>query len=303
MLSLYKLEIFAAVVQEGSFSGAASRLYMTQPAVSQHIQDLEASLGTKLFDRRRRGVHLTPAGETLHDYTRKILRLVSDAQAAVTNVEQLAEGSLALSATPGVRTYLLPQWISGFRTRFPNLSASIRSDITPQVIADVLSHQADLGFVEGELNAAQDAIQSRILTEIRHLVIVAPQHPWFERETVAIQELQDQPFVTRQPGSRTRTWMDGVLGKRGVKPRIVGEFDDPETIKQSVMANIGLSILPDYAVRRELEANLLRGLIVEDCDLRRHLKLIWDGRQAISPIARAFLSYLAVPFPGLVDLT
>lgn len=302
MLSLYKLEIFAAVVQEGSFSGAASRLYMTQPAVSQHIQDLEASLGTKLFDRRRRGVHLTAAGETLHDYTCKILRLVSDAQAAVTNVEQLAEGSLTLSATPGVSTYLLPQWISGFRARFPNLSAAMRSDITPQVVADVLSRQADLGFVEGELNAAQDSIQSRILTEIRHFVVVAPQHPWFERETVTIAELQDQPLITRQLGSRTRVWLDGVLGKRGVKPRIVGEFDNPETIKQSVMANIGLAILPDYVVKRELEANLLRGLIIQDCDLSRHLKLIWDGRQAISPIARAFLAYLAVPFPNLVGL-
>jgi len=302
MLSLYKLEIFAAVVQEGSFSGAASRLYMTQPAVSQHIQDLEASLGTKLFDRRRRGVHLTAAGETLHDYTRKILRLVSEAQAAVTNVEHLAEGSLTLSATPGVSTYLLPQWISDFRARFPNLAASMRSDITPQVVADVLSRQADLGFVEGELNAAQDAIQARILTEIRHFVIVGPQHPWFERETISIAQLQDQPFITRQPGSRTRVWLDGILHKRGVKPRIVGEFDNPETIKQSVMANIGLAILPDYVVRRELEAGLLQGLIVDDCDLRRHIKLIWDGRQAISPIARAFVAYLAVPFPNLVGL-
>lgn len=83
MLNLYKLEIFATVVQTGSFSAAAERLLMTQPAVSQHIQDLEASLGARLFQRGRRGVTLTPAGETLHSYTQEILRLLAEAENAV----------------------------------------------------------------------------------------------------------------------------------------------------------------------------------------------------------------------------
>jgi DNA-binding transcriptional LysR family regulator len=94
MLSLYKLEIFNAVVQEGSFSRAAQRLYLTQPAVSQHIQSLESSLGTRLFKRGRRGVQLTPAGEMLHDYTRCIMRLLAEAESAITNVEYVLDPGL-----------------------------------------------------------------------------------------------------------------------------------------------------------------------------------------------------------------
>ena len=97
MLNLYKLEIFAIAAQTGSFSAAAERLLMTQPAVSQHIQDLEASLGAKLFARGRRGVTLTPAGETLHRYTQEILRLLAEAENAVTDVQNLASGQVRVA--------------------------------------------------------------------------------------------------------------------------------------------------------------------------------------------------------------
>jgi DNA-binding transcriptional LysR family regulator len=108
MLSLYKLEIFAAVVHAGSFSAASDRLFMTQPAVSQHIQTLEASLGTTLFVRGRRGVSLTPAGESLYGYTLQILRLVAEAESAVTDVENLAEGQIQIGATPGLTSTWCP---------------------------------------------------------------------------------------------------------------------------------------------------------------------------------------------------
>ncbi len=125
MLNLHKLEIFATVVRVGSFSAAAEQLLMTQPAVSQHIQDLEASLGTRLFERGRRGVTLTAAGEKLHDYTRTILQLVSEAENAVTDVEHLTSGEIVVGATPGVSVYLLAR--AGSRLS-RTLSQSDRTD-------------------------------------------------------------------------------------------------------------------------------------------------------------------------------
>lgn len=300
MLSLYKLEIFAAVVQEGSFSSAATRLYMTQPAVSQHVQDLEAMLGTKLFDRKRRGVHLTPSGETLYAYTRRILQLVAEAEAAVTDVENLAEGQLNISATPGISGYLLPEWVSAFRARYPNLGVGLRTDVTQQVVGDVLSHQADLGFIEGELGTSpNEALAIQILSDIDMVIVVSPQHEWAKRSSVTLNALNEQTLITRQTGSKTRSWLDSTLARYGVKPRIIGEFDSPEAIKQAIMSGTCLAILPDYSVRREVGAGLLISLKVSDVELQRQMSLIWDKRQAMSAIGRAFIHYLSQQFPSL----
>jgi DNA-binding transcriptional LysR family regulator len=303
MLSLYKLEIFATVVQAGSFSAAATRLYMTQPAVSQHIQDLEAGLGTSLFVRGRRGVTMTPAGETLYEYTQRILRLVAEAESEVTNVENLESGQIMIGATPGVSVYLLPDWIHAFRERYPSLNVSLQTDVTTATAINVLENHLDIGFVEGELEKIQrKGLGHLVLRSVRLLVVVSPQHDWHRRDSVTMDDLHEQNFITRQPGSRTRVWLDNLLSDHSIEPHIVGEFDNQEAIKQAVMSNMGVTILPDYAVRREAEAGLLDTLSIDDVQLERRLKLIWNEKAPFTPVTRALLGHLAAEFPALNEL-
>ena len=302
MLSLYKLEIFAAVVQEGSFSAAAERLYMTQPAVSQHIHDLEASIGASLFVRGRRGVQLTPVAHTLYDYTQRILALVAEAESAVTVVENLREAQITIGATPGVSVYLMPEWIKAFRQRYSNLSVSIVTAVTPEIIGGVLGHKLNIGFVEGELDSSpRKGLGSMELQSIELSVVVGRGHEWCAREDLSVQDLQGQPFVTRPLNSRTRSWIDETLEAHGVRPKIVAEFDNPEAIKQAVMANLGISILPDYAIQRE-HGQMLRALPLRDLPLKRSLKLLWDESLPLSPVTRALLQHLSAAFPALSEL-
>ena len=114
--------------------------------------------------------------------------------------------------------------------------------------------------------------------------------------------LNEQPFITRQPNSRTRVWTDGVLKEHGVQVNLVGEFDNQEAIKQAVMSNMGVSILPDYAIERECKANLLHALEADGVALQREIKLIWDTNAPFTPIARALLQHLADLFPQINDL-
>jgi LysR family transcriptional regulator, low CO2-responsive transcriptional regulator len=303
MLSLYKLEIFAAVVLAGSFSAAAQNLYMTQPAVSQHIQDLEHSLGTSLFIRGRRGVTLTTSGETLHDYTKRILSLVAEAESQVTNVEHLSSGQLTLGATSGVSTYLLPDWLQGFREKYPQLNIALQTAVTSKTIAGVMEHQLDIAFVEGELEKLQrKGLGHMVLRPVVMVVTVGQGHDWCKRDNVTIDMLHEHPFITRQAHSRTRIWIDSILEEHAIQPRIVGEFDNQEAIKQAVMANMGVAILPDYTLERELSAGLIRTLSVEGVLLQRQLKLIYDERMSFTPIARALLLYLTDIFPSLQAL-
>ncbi|MDQ7027173.1 MAG: LysR family transcriptional regulator [Anaerolineae bacterium] len=303
MLSLYKLEIFAAVVQAGSFSAAAQHLYMTQPAVSQHIQDLELSLGISLFIRGRRGVTLTSQGEKLHHYTERILQLVAEAESQVTNVENLESGQITIGATSGVSVYLLPNWINDFRSKYPKLNVSLQTGVTTQNVIGVMEHKLDIAIVEGELDKIQrKGLGNLTIRPVKMLVVVSPDHQWAQHDTIHINMLNDQPFITRQYNSRTRIWIDALLKKHGVNVNIVGEFDNQEAIKQAVISNMGLTIMPDYAIERECAANLLHPLTVDGIDLQRHIKILWDSNAPFTPLARALLVHLSEKFPSIQAL-
>lgn len=303
MLSVYKLEIFSVVVSEGSFSAAAERLYMTQSAISQHIQDLESQLGTKLFKRGRRGVTMTSAGETLYDYTRSILRLVTEAESAVTTVENLTSGQVSIGTTPGISLYLLADWFQTFQQRFPALKISMKTDITSRIIDEVLEHRLDVGFVEGEINRVSNPRLGQIpLKEIEQFVIVGQGHPLWHDPSVSIQDLHEQAFITRQPNSDTRIWLDGIFNDAGISPHYVAELDNPESIKRAVMSGMGITVLPEYAITSEEEDGRVRALPVRDHPLRRSLKVVWDQDIACSAITKAFLTHLSDRYPRLVEV-
>lgn len=302
MLNLYKLEIFVTVVQAGSFSAAAERLLMTQPAVSQHVQDLEAGLGTQLFTRGRRGVTLTPAGETLYEYTRAIFRLVAEAENAVTDVQHLASGHITVGATPGVSVYLLPDWVQLFRAEFPNLTVSVQTSTTPQIVTDLASGRLDLGFVEGELEATDEArLGVQPLEEVEQLVVVGPRHPWWGKETVSLAALSGQSFVMRQRSSQTRIWLDELLLRHNVRYHISAEFDNMESIKRAVLNGAGITILPEYAVRAEVELGRLQILKIAEHPFQRTLKVVWGAETYFSPVVRSFLSFLSRYLPSLKE--
>lgn len=303
MLSLYKLEVFNAVIDTGSFSAAADRLYMTQPAVSQHIHDLEAALGVRLFDRGARGVTPTAQGRILHTYARRIFDLLQEAENALVDVEQLESGGTTLAATPGVSVYLLPDWIGAFRARYPRLTVSLQTGITPQVIADIMAHRADVGFIEGELEDSQPArLGVLVLEEVEQVVVVGPRHAWWERERLSLPDLGAQTFIMRPPRSQSRIWLDGVLGQYGIHPHVTAEFDNIESIKRSLMAGSCIAVLPPYVVRHDIELGLLRALPVEGAPLQRTLKLLWDRERPFSPVTRALLRHLATTFHQLSTL-
>ncbi len=300
MLSLYKLEVFNAVVENGSFSAAANQLFLSQPAVSQHIHDLEASLGARLFDRGGRGVTPTAQGLVLHDYARQIFSLLAEAENALVNVEQLESGQTALAATPGVSVYLLPEWIAAFRSRYPRLSVALQTDITPQVIANVLAHRADVGFVEGELEENSPARLGVLpLQVIEQFVVVGPGHAWWAQDSIPLAALAEQTLIVRPPRSQSRIWLDAMLDKHGLHPRIGAEFDNLESIKRSLMAGTCVSVMPQYVVQHDIALGLLHTVAVEGAPLQRTLKLLWDRDRPLSPVTRALLRDLRPTLPAL----
>lgn len=303
MLKLSKLEVFSVVTEEGSFSAAAERMHLSQPAVSRHIQELEDVLGIRLFLRQRRGVVLTTGGEILREYTRQILWLVGEAEGALTDVTRLAVGQVRLASTPGVSVYLIPGWTRSFTAAHPNLTLSMATGTTSEVAENVLTGRVDLGLVEGELEPLdRERLDSVALQAVEQVVVVGKGHTWWARSHVDVAELDDHPFVSRQLESRTRVYVDEVLAAHNVRPRYVAEYDNPEAIKEAVMDGLGVSVLPTYAVARERAAGLLRAVPVAGLHLERSLKLVWDKRRPFSPVTRAFLAHLCKTYDAIAPI-
>jgi DNA-binding transcriptional LysR family regulator len=300
MLDLYKLQIFAAVVQAGSFSAAGERLFMTQSAVSQHIKELEASLGRQLFQRGWRGVILTTHGEILHRYTAEIFELVASAENALMDVENLTGGRIRIGATPGIAVYLVPDWVQRFRVRYPQLTVALQTGVTAQVVTDVLAQRLDIGFIEGELDDyPQPELASLELEAVEQQVVVGFKHPFWERDRLHIDELNGRSLIVRQSGSQSRLWLERALHRHGIEPVIGAEFDNLESMKRAVTVGLCLAVLPPYVVQNEVEQGLLHMIPVADKPLTRSLKLIRDRRISLSPITRAFLAEMSEPYRDL----
>lgn len=303
VLDLYKLQVFSVVVQEGSFSAAAERLYVTQSAVSQHIKELEASLGRQLFRRGWRGVTLTPDGEVLHRYTGEIFALVAKAENALTDINHLASGRVSMGATPGIGIYLVPEWVQQFRERHPQLTVALQTGITPQIVSDVLRQRLDIGFVEGELDDHPPArLASLVLEEIEQRVVVGFKHPFWDSRQLRIEDLRQQSMIVREASSQSRIWLEQTLQQHGVTPMIGAEYDNLESMKRGVALGMCVAVLPPYVVQAEVDQHLLRMIPLEGKPLTRSLKLVWDAQGYFSPITRAFLVELSQRYPALNDL-
>lgn len=290
-ITFQRLNIFLTVCQQGSFNKAAELLFMSQAAVSQHMQTFEAAVGNKLFIRSPRGVSLTPSGKTLKTYAEQILPLVAEAERAVINVAELKDESLQIGATPGLSVYVIPQMLSQFQTAYPNINLSMHTSLVTESIEKVLSRQYDFGFVEGHLNDLDlEEVIAVDLDPIQYVLLVSPEHRWAKQKQIQPRELAVEPFLFRLPTSRSRRWMVLELSKLGVSiDNPVAELDSPGAIKYSLFSQLGVSILPDYSVKRELERGELVQVEIEGVELVRPVKLIRQKDRILGPVPQAFL--------------
>ncbi len=293
-LDLYKLHIFLRAAQSGSFSAAAAQLFISQPAVSQHIRDLEAQLGVTLFRRGKRGVQLTPHGEQLRDYAERLLALASEAQRNIANLDEInGEVQLAVGATPGIGHDLLPTWLLRFHEQHPHVKVSIHSGTT-QAIAQLLRHgRVEVGVIEGELGPGVTGLAAQVLGEVPQHLVVGPKHRFWSRTTpVALHELDGEAFITRQPNSQTRAWMEALFAQHHIRPHIVAEFDNPAAIKRLVEQSAALTLLPEYVIAGELHSGQLRAVPVQP-PLTRTLRMAWVETEPLSLQAEAFVQFIA----------
>jgi len=293
------MRVFLAVAEHGSFNRAAEVLLLTQPAVSHHVRRLEARLGTVLFDRSPQGARLTPAGETLLRYARVARWVLLAAESSVMEVDRQAGHTLVLGVTPTISTHCLPKWLAAFHHHYPRVQIRVHTHTTPRLVLQVARNELPLAIIEGEL-PAEETVDFWVLERMEFVIVAPARKPWIRHQRLPLRALDAQPFVTRAPGTSTRSWLDRVLAEGGARPRIVAELDTPDAIQRAVVQGLGVALLP-----RCMLESLAPGLHLIEVDGTppiRYLKALWPKNLPLQPLPRAFLETLRETYPALDEL-
>jgi DNA-binding transcriptional LysR family regulator len=285
-LNFHQLRIFFAVARLRSFSRAARELKISQPAVSSQVRQFEEDLGVVLIDRISRRVELTEAGRTVAEYAQRVFTISDEMLEALESLRDLSRGRLFIAASHTVGEYVLPPLLGRFRRTHPGIELKLEICPTRMVVDQVAQNEVDLGFV-GEDVKARGIVVRPFGVDV--LVLVAsPTHP-LAAGALSAEDLGILEYVMRQPGSAVRRAAERRLSELGIVPRVVLELSSNEAVKQAVIANLGVGVLSQLAVAREIEAGCLVQWQVPELDLHRTFNILVHRDKKLSGPERAFL--------------
>jgi DNA-binding transcriptional LysR family regulator len=289
--TLRQLQVFEKVANHLNYSRAAEELYLSQPAVSMQIKQLEGHIGLPLFEKMGKKIFLTEAGRELHHYARSIAQQLTEMEAVFDEMKGLGQGKLTISVV-NTANYFTPRLLARFCQRYPEINVILQVANRDAVLKQLADNSTDLAIM-GQPPKGSDLIAESFLDNPM-VVIAAPNHPLTTVKQVKFDQLAEQTFVSREQGSGTRSAMERVFAKYNIQPRISMEMETNEAIKQAVQAGMGLGILSLHSIELELETGRLAMLNVEHFPLLRHWFVAHRSNKRLSSAALAFKDFLLV---------
>lgn len=284
------LKVFCDVVDTGSFSMAASQNFITQSAVSQQLRTLESKYRCKLLERGRSGAKPTPAGEILYHVSREILEKYREIETQLQESAKVVGGSLRVAIVYSVGLHELPPYLKEYMGSFPKVNVHIEYARPNKIYDDAIAGRIDLGIVAYPVKHPQITVVP--FREDSLVVVCPPDHPFCALKKIPVSRLNGQAFVAYERDISTRKAVDQFLRERDIAVRIVGEFDNIETIKRAVEIGQGVSIIPLPSVKHEVEQGTLRVIPLADESIRRPLGIIYKKGRHLSPAAVKFVEVL-----------
>ncbi|MBI2724539.1 MAG: LysR family transcriptional regulator [Chloroflexi bacterium] len=287
-MDLGQIEAFVQVAQHRSFSKAADSLFLTQPSVTARIQSLERDLGEALFERNGRGVRLTEMGTTFLPFARRALKALQEGRDALDGMRNLDIGTLKLGSALTVSTYVLPRILKRYCSTYPGVEVSVHTGRSEQVLQMVLSDEVHCAL---ERTVHHADIVTVPLYEDDVVLVASPQHRFARERAAAIEDVGREPLILFDKGSSYNHLIQGVFRQHGIVPRMAMELDTIEATKKMVEADLGIALLPNVSVERELEQGTLTPISVTDATMpRREISLIFRKNRKHTRAVHAFFS-------------
>jgi DNA-binding transcriptional LysR family regulator len=283
------LAAFVEVAEGGSFTQAAERLHLSQPAISKRISALETQIGQALFDRVGRTVSLTDAGRTLLPYARKTLQDIEDARRALSQLDGQVSGRLSIGTSHHIGLHRLPPVLGQFTREYPQVDLDIHFMDSEIACQAVLAGTLELGIVTLPTQPLP-LLQCRVVWPDPLAVVAAADHPLAHRRQVSLAQLAEHPAVLPDEATYTHRIVTRALESEGVKPRVRLATNYLETLKMLAGIGLGWSVLPESM----LDSTLTR-LKVPRLRLHRELGLVWHQRRTLSGAAQALMRMMPAP--------
>jgi DNA-binding transcriptional LysR family regulator len=278
-LKLENLKMFCLVVDEGSISQAARLSFLSQPAVTRQIHQLENYYNTLLFDREEGRLRVTEAGKLLYPFAKAIVNDFNHSKEVIQQSTGKYNANLIVGASLTIGEYLLPSLLGRFKKQQPEIKVTLTIKNTPRVLEDLSNDVIDLALVEG-LVETTDFIVDKFAED--ELILVCPSdHPWKDRKEIQLEELGNERMIWRESISGTRLIVENMLREHGVLEKIESymEIGSTQAIKSAVEAGLGISILPRLTVARELEQGFLREVDIYRINMARNLWLVRKNKR------------------------
>lgn len=273
-LNIENLKMFCLVVDEGSISQAARLSFVSQPAVTRQIHQLENFYGALLFDRSEGKMKVTEIGKTLYPFAKSIVNDFNRSKEVIQQLTDDYNANLSVGASLTIGEYLLPSLLGRFKKHKPEIKVTLTIKNTPLVLEDLSKDIIDLALVEGAVEH-KDFIVEKFAED--ELILVCPSdHPWKDRNEIDIEELVNERMIWRESTSGTRHTVESTLREYGILDKINSymEIGSTQAIKSVIEAGLGIAILPRLTVGRELEQGLLREVGISGVKITRNLWLV-----------------------------
>lgn len=286
-----RLQVFHAVAKHLSFTKAADALFMTQPAVTFQIKQLEEQFNTRLFERRHGSISLTPAGELVLSYAEKILALSDEMETRVGEMTGEMHGPLLVGASTTIAEFMLPRILSEFNALYPQVRARLFVANSARIESEIADHALDVGLID--VPAKITGLTSLICCEDELLVICAPDYPLADMPAVTPKVLADYEFISREPGSATREVTDTYFRAHKISPEKLKtqmELGSPAALKGVVLTGLGFAIVSRVVVEKELELGTLVAIPLKP-PLKRSLYLAYPQDRFQSRLTKTFIDF------------
>lgn len=290
-----QLETFIEVANLKSFSRAAEKLYITQPTVTNHIQNLEKELGTILVNRSGKNISLTAAGNLLYKYAINIVNSCEMAKFDLAVHKGRIQGHLNIFSSSVPRKYILPQIIKDFSNKYPDVSFTLSDKDSKNVVQSILNADTDFGIV-GAKHPYNNLDYIELMED--NLVLITPNNSSYTEpnySSLKLNTILNEKFIFREKGSGTRNLLENKLKEKGIDTKKLSVFayiEDTETIKELVSLGLGISFISQKAIKDDIKLGKYKVYYVEDLNLYRKFYFVYHNKRQLSPLNETFKEFV-----------
>lgn len=284
-----QLRAVASVARTGKIINAAKELNVTAPAVTMQIKQLEEAVGMPLFERAAGGLRPTDAGSAIVHAASRIEAELADCAAALNSLKGLEEGSVAVGVVSTAK-YFAPQMLAAFTRAYPRINLTLSIANREETLVSLQDHAHDI-YIMGR-PPTDMSVESQVIGKHPHVIIAPPDHPLARRKRLALTDLANETFLVRESGSGTRILMHRLFDENSFDARIGMEIASNETIKQAVMAGLGLSLISAHTVASEVTEQRLAILPVQGLPMQREWLVVRPSPKRLLPAAQTLWGFL-----------